>query len=328
MIPATSVVSPFKVQLSPSLVSPSASKVSFIMRASIYRLRVNLSIWLRIALLAILVGGFGPAACAQADFDQSILLNGDPAEHLVMGNPSGATTDVNFPLNYLIQRNQYDLSYNRDKATPNWVSWHLDSSWIGSTPRQDDYRPDTSLPAGWYQVRATDYSGSGFDRGHMCPSGDRTSTVADNSATFWMTNFIPQAPANNQGPYEQLESYCRTLVSQGNELYIYTGPWGQGGSGSNGGTTNTVAGGHVVVPSLTWKVIIVLPVGANDVDRVAKTTRTIAVIMPNAQSIGISTPWRNFRVSVRKVEQLTSLNFFSAVRPIVRGFLKLRVDQQ
>jgi endonuclease G len=287
------------------------------------------SLWPRIfCSIALVACVFTPLANAQTEFTQSVFLTGSPAEHLVMGNPSNAVADVNTPLNYLIPRDQYVLSYNRDKATPNWVAWHLESPWIGSTPRQDDYRPDTSLPAGWYQVQATDYSGSGFDRGHMCPSGDRTSSVADNSATFLMTNFIPQAPNNNQGPYELLESYCRTLASQGNELYIYTGPWGQGGSGSNGGTTMTVANGNVVVPSQVWKVILVLPIGTNDVDRVGKTTRTIAVIMPNTQSIGINTPWQNFRVSVRKVEQMTGLDFFTSVPPVVRRFLKLRVDRQ
>jgi endonuclease G len=219
------------------------------------------------------------------------------------------------------------MSYNRDKGIPNWVSWHLNSTWIGTTPRQDDYRADTSLPAGWYQVQSTDYSGSGFDRGHMCPSGDRTASVPDNSATFLMTNFVPQAPDNNQGPWEVLETYCRTLVTQGNELYIITGGAGQGGTGSNGGVTNTVAGGHVVVPAVTWKVIIVLPNGANDVDRVTKQTRTIAVIMPNAQGIR-TTPWTDFRVSVRQVEQLTGYNFFSNVRPQIRSLIKRRVDEQ
>lgn len=109
-------------------------------------------------------------------------------EHLTMGNPSNAATNINQPTNYLLDKPQYAVSYNRDLGRPNWVSWHLDSSWIGSTPRQDDFRNDTTLPAGWYQVKATDYSGSGFDRGHHCPSGDRTNTVASNSATFLMTN--------------------------------------------------------------------------------------------------------------------------------------------
>jgi len=89
-----------------------------------------------------------------------------PSEHLTMGNPSNAITDVAQPGNYLMEKPQYAMSYNRDNGESNWVSWHLDATWLGSAPRQNDFRADTSLPLGWYQVQATDYSGSGFDRGH------------------------------------------------------------------------------------------------------------------------------------------------------------------
>jgi len=252
----------------------------------------------------------------------------DPSEHIVMGNPSNATTDEANPTNYLLPKAQYVMSYHRDRGIPNWVSWHLDNTWLGTAPRQDDFRNDPSLPAGWYQVQNTDYSGSGFDRGHHTPSADRTITIPDNSATFFMTNMMPQAPFNNQGPWEELESYSRTLVQQGNELYIIAGGAGVGGTGSNGGVTNTIANGHVTVPAFTWKVIIVLPVGANDVDRVVKTTRVIAVIMPNNQSIGISTPWRNFRTSVDRVEGLTGFNFFSNVRPQIQNIIERKIDTQ
>jgi endonuclease G len=248
-------------------------------------------------------------------------------EHLTMGNPSNATTDVGVPLNYLMDKPQYALSYNRDRGIPNWLSWHLDPTWLGSAPRQNDYRADTSLPAGWYQVLETDYSGSGFDRGHHCPSGDRTSTVSTNSATFLMTNMMPQAPDNNQGPWNDLEIYCRTLINAGNELYIITGGVGQGGSGSNGGTTNTVASGHVTVPAQTWKVIIVIPQGTNDVSRVTASTRTIAVIMPNSQGIR-TTAWQSFRVSVDQVEALTGYDFFSNVPVNIQAAIESVVDNQ
>jgi endonuclease G len=251
----------------------------------------------------------------------------DPAVHLTMGNPSNAATDVANPTNYLMLKPQYVLSYHRDRGTANWVSWHLDSSWLGTTPRQDDFRNDTTLPAGWYQVQNNDYSGSGFDRGHHTPSADRTFSVPENSSTFLMTNMMPQAPDNNSGPWGDLESYCRTLVAQGNELYIIAGGAGVGGSGDNGGTTNTIAAGRVTVPSVTWKVIIVLPVGDNDVDRVYKTTRVIAVIMPNTNAIG-TTPWRNFRTSVDRVEGLTGFNFFSNVRPQIENLIERKIDQQ
>ncbi len=235
--------------------------------------------------------------------------------NLTMGNPSNAVSNTSFTTNYLMERSQYAFSYHRNNGTPNWVSWHLASSWIGTTPRQDDFRNDTNLPAGWYQVQETDYSGSGYDRGHMCPSGDRTKTVADNSSTFWMTNMIPQAPNNNQQGWASLESYCRTLASQGNELYIMSG--GHGISGY-------IASGNVAVPTTTWKVIMVLPSGSNDVSRVTASTRLIAVNMPNQN--GISTNWRDYRVSVDQIESLTGYNFFSNVPTSIQASIESTID--
>ena len=237
--------------------------------------------------------------------------------HLTMGNPSNAITNVLQPNNYLMEKPQYVLSYSRDNGGPNWVSWHLDNSWLGSTPRQDDFRADTTLPTGWYRVQATDYSGSGFDRGHMCPSADRTVTVTANSSTFLMTNMIPQLPANNQGVWANLESYSRTLVSQGNELYIISG---------GHGLQFFIANGNVAVPAQTWKVIIVLPVGSNDVSRVTTSTRTIAVVMPNSGSIG--SDWRAYRVSVDQVEAITGFDFFSNVSSGIQAVIEGRVDNQ
>lgn len=237
--------------------------------------------------------------------------------HLTMGNPSNAATNVLQPTNYLMEKSQYVLSYHRDNGRPNWVSWHLDTSWFGSTPRQDDFRADTTLPAGWYQVQATDYSGSGYDRGHMCPSADRTKTVADNSSTFLMTNMIPQAPTNNQQTWANLESYSRTLANSGNELYVISG-----GQGTNG----FVANGKVAVPAYTWKVIMVLPAGTNDVARVTSATRLIAVWMPNTNSV--VSDWRTYRVSVDYVESLTGFDFFSNVPDAIEAQIESVVDNQ
>lgn len=242
---------------------------------------------------------------------------GSSSVHLTMGNPSGAVASTSYPTNYLMEKTQFALSYHNANGTPNWVSWHLDTSWLGSTPRQDSFSNDTSLPAGWYQVQETDYSGSGYDRGHMCPSADRTKTVADNDATFLMTNMIPQAPTNNQQTWANLESYSRTLANSGNELYIISG--GQGIQGY-------IAGGNVAVPAYTWKVIIVLPSGTNDVSRVTTSTRMIAVYMPNTNSV--VSDWKQYRVSVDYVESLTGYNFYSNVADSVENTIEATVDTQ
>lgn len=246
--------------------------------------------------------------------------------NLTMGNPSGATTNTAFENNYLLDKPQYVMSYNRSRATSNWVSWYLNSSSTGSATRQNDFRADVTLPSGWYQVNQNDYSGSGFDRGHMTPSGDRTSTVADNSATFLMTNMVPQAPGNNQGPWEKLESYLRTQVGAngGQEIYIIAGSYGVGGTGT-AGTTNTIAGGKVTVPSYTYKIAIILSNGIDDVNRVTTTTRVIAVIMPNIDSIRPD-DWRPYRVKVDDIEAITGYNYLSNVPQAIQEMIEANVD--
>ncbi|RZK51537.1 MAG: DNA/RNA non-specific endonuclease, partial [Hymenobacter sp.] len=77
-------------------------------------------------------------------------------DNLALGNPSGGGLSTTTPNNYLLVRDQYTLSYNRDQGKPNWVRWHLSSAWLGSTARQDNFAADADLPSSWYQVKATD----------------------------------------------------------------------------------------------------------------------------------------------------------------------------
>lgn len=241
----------------------------------------------------------------------------DPAAHLTLGNPSGATSSISNDRNYLIQRPQYAMSYHRYNGIPNWVSWHLEARDIGSVGRSD-FQPDNSLPSGWYRVQTSDYTSSGYDRGHMAPSGDRTATTTANQATFLMSNIIPQAPDNNQGPWAALEIYCRNLAQAGNELYIISG-----GDDSQG----TIAGGKVLIPNFTWKVIVVLPQGSNDLSRVSTSTRVIAVSMPNRQGIRAN-DWRQYRYSVDQIETWTGYNFLSNVSSSIESVIESRVDTQ
>jgi endonuclease G len=247
---------------------------------------------------------------------------GVDGDHIAMGNPSGATTDITNENNYLMEKVQYKLSYNRSKATANWVSWHLDPSWTGAASRQDDFRADTTLPSSWYQVGSTSYSGSGFDRGHDCPSADRTSSVADNSETFLMTNMIPQAPVNNRQTWANLEAYGRTLVSQGNEVYIIMGCYGVGGTGSAGSAT-TINNGNITVPSNIWKVLVILPQGTNDVSRVTTGTRVIAVDTPNINTTGT---WGTYRTSVDAIEAATGYDLLSNLSTSIQSTLEAAVD--
>ncbi|NET59526.1 MAG: DNA/RNA non-specific endonuclease [Symploca sp. SIO2E6] len=241
------------------------------------------------------------------------LLEPTTQSHLALGNPSNAGQDPN---NYLMEKSQYALSYNRGRGTPNWVAWQLNSKWLGNAERQDDFRSDESLPADWYQVTPTDYTRSGYDRGHMTPSADRTANVQDNSATFLMTNIVPQTPNNNRGAWKDLEEYCRDLVDEGKELYIVAGVYGKRDQiGKNK---------QVIPPTYTWKVIVVLDKPGQGVRGVSTDTRVIAVDVPNRKNT--SSSWEKYRVSVDQLETKTGYDFLSQVPKSIQKEIESRVD--
>lgn len=246
--------------------------------------------------------------------------------HLTMGNPTDATADTGNPTNYLMEKPEFALSYNRDRGTPNWVSWHLADEWVGTLSRVDTFRADPAVPADWYRVLSIDYFSSGFDRGHMVPNADRDkeTSIPINQATFLMTNMIPQAPDNNQGPWANMENYLRTLLPA-NELYIVAGGSGAGGTGSAGFMT-TLANGNVTVPASTWKVVLVLPKDSgDDVTRVTAGARTIAVVMPNTQGIR-NVDWMSYLTSINAVESLSGYDFFENVPDAIENAIEAGVN--
>jgi len=245
---------------------------------------------------------------------------------LLLGNPSGASTNPADQNNFLMVKPYFVLSYNSQKGTPNWVSWHVTAAYLGDAPRKQVFDPDDSLPIGFKVVRSSEYSGSGFDRGHMCPHGDRCANVDMSYSTFIMTNIIPQAPNVNRKAWDQLEVYCRGLARQHNHLYIQAGPIGIGGIGSRG-SREYIGNGMVNVPAECWKVIVVVPEdgGDDDLAKINTGTRVIAVDMPNNQDV-VSDVWDIYRTSVAAIEQKTGFQFFDRLRPDLAATLKQKVD--
>jgi endonuclease G len=239
--------------------------------------------------------------------------------HTTLGLPSPASTEN--PDDFLAVKDGYVISYNASRKVPNWASWELNSAYLGDTERQDDYREDDTLPPELDQASLDDYSGSGFDRGHMCPSADRTLDTAANSETFFLTNMIPQAGNNNRGPWEELESESRSIAGTGKELFVVSGGVFSAGSGT--------IGDGVSVPDETFKVIVVLDAVGDGAADVTTSTRVIAVLMPNSDSeVDQTDDWRDFRVSVDTIEAATGADFLSDVDPAVQAVVEASVDDQ
>jgi endonuclease G len=247
-------------------------------------------------------------------------------DNLLLGNPSGATSDPTNTTNYLLIHPQYAVGYNAQRGIPVWTSWHVGRTDLTkAAPRQDDFRADPALPRQFYAVSPQSYSGSGFDKGHNCPSGDRTASLDDNSATFLMSNMVPQASQNNQQTWGNLEEYTRAQVVKGQEAYVLMGSYGRGGVGKNG-PASTIDQGRVTVPARIWKVIVFLPEGNNDLQRIAAGQgRVVAIDTPNDNTT-VRPDWQQYLTSVDKIEAASGLDILSALPLATQTQLQNVVD--
>lgn len=225
----------------------------------------------------------------------------------------GTPTDSDPSDDLLIERQQYTLSYNATRGGPNWVSWVLNATHFNSAvERCDCFTGDPLVPTA-ARIGPGDFSGSGYQRGHMVMSEQRTSTLSENAATFYMTNMLPQAGANNGGPWLQFEFFANDLARDtGREVYNIAGGIYLPGAA-------TIADGRVAVPSFTWKVVVVAPggQGLENVDRyddievyAIRTPNDLRPDVPGTVA-GITNDWRDYETTVDALEAETGYDLLA-----------------
>ena len=226
------------------------------------------------------------------------LLNAEKI-HLALGNPSGATAAVSNSDNYLMVNDYFALSYNRSKGSANWVAWRISKSDMSSMKREDSYRPDDRLPNGWTRIMPSDYSGSGYTRGHLCANADRDANSESMASTFLMTNLVPQTYDLNAGPWLELEEYLRNFAWRGNDVYVVAGVYGE----------KEKIKRKLTVATNNWKIAVIVRAGSL-ISTIDDKTRFIAVDMPNIEGIK-EDDWKKYQTTVRDLERKTGYNFLS-----------------
>jgi endonuclease G len=91
------------------------------------------------------------------------------------------------------------------------------------------------------------------------------------------------------------------------------------------GSKETIAGGRVYVPTNFWKVIVLLRAGNNDLRRITRQTRVIAVDMPNDEGLS-NKSWRDYLTTVDDIESATGYDFLSKVSETVQNIIEARKD--
>ena len=139
--------------------------------------------------------------------------------HVALGVPRDAVPDDDV----LIDHGVFVLSYNPTRRLANWVAWRLTAADLGTAARSKEFSADPLLPSIYPPVLPNAFRGTGYVRGHLCPSAERKASAGANAETFVMTNIQPQVREMNGGPWERMEQYERKLAERGKVLFLVAG---------------------------------------------------------------------------------------------------------
>ncbi len=183
----------------------------------------------------------------------------------------------------------FQLSFNKDNHTPNWVAWELlGSETEGQLSRTNNFWHDSEMEG---CADTKDYVKSGYDRGHLCPAADMKWSPEAMNDCFVMTNIAPQAHPLNSGAWNTLENKCRQWAKRDSALIIVAGPIYEKRD------LEKIGKNKVRVPSAFFK-IIAAPY--------LEEPRGIAFVYPNMSSPG---NMQNYSMTIDEVEQLTGYDF-------------------
>jgi endonuclease G len=238
------------------------------------------------------------------------------SEHVALGVPKdGDPSD-----DYLLDEREFVVSYNARLNAPNWVAWRLESSDLGHASRSSGFRADARLPSAFYHVKDDDYVRSGYDRGHMCPSADRTRSADANLATFVLSNAHPQLHALNAGPWEDLENESREIARSGKDLYVVAGGLFDASPKRIGRDPDPAR--RVAVPRASFKIAVVVDHGAG-LAGVTSDSPAIAVVMPNDRTAK-DHRWRDYACTIRDVERASGYDFDGRVPRALQDAVETR----
>ncbi|RED48474.1 DNA/RNA non-specific endonuclease [Seonamhaeicola aphaedonensis] len=202
----------------------------------------------------------------------------------------------------IIHHSSYSLSYDEDHEQAEWVAYELKKSHLSTRKFKRPYfEIDKAVKTGAAHWRS--YKNSGYDRGHLCPAGDRSYSREAHDETFLTSNISPQKHDFNSGIWNRLEQKIRYWANKYEGVFVVTG-------GILNGEMETIGQDAVSVPNQFYKVLI---------DNNKVLPKMIAFLIPHEDS---DKPLYDFVVSVDDLENLTGIDFFPQLDDTIENRLE------
>ena len=235
---------------------------------------------------------------AQSEAKPTYTLPADLLRHPLMAAPIEGEIKL--------QREGYCTSYNTDNRQPNYVTWTLTPQRLqGNAQRRSSFYEDPEL-ADDAKSLLSDYSRSGYDRGHLCPAGDNKWSLTAMIESFLLSNICPQKHTLNSGDWRVLEEACRTWAAeQGDTLHLVAGPLFD--REKSGWLKKRVR-----IPNAFFKTIVNLRHGKE---------KGIAFIFRNTTD---DQPLQQAACTIDEVERLTGYDFYAELP----GALQARIESE
>ncbi len=191
----------------------------------------------------------------------------------------------------IIYHQNYALSYHEKYEQAEWVAYELNANQLVSNKFKRPYfeqDPKVLTKSANYW----NYKNSGYNKGHLCPAGDRIFSEEAYNETFLTSNIAPQIYEFNAGIWNRLEQKVRYWAQKYEKLYIVTG-------GILTSDLKTIGDENVAVPNYFYKIIV---------DFQEPEIKAIAFLIPHETS---EKALYQYVVSIDEIEKLTGINFFA-----------------
>ena len=206
----------------------------------------------------------------------------------------------------IVEHSYYALSYNEDYEQAEWVAYALHRDNLTSDQRKRPYFIEDpkvkTKSADW-----RNYKRSGYDRGHLCPAGDRRFTKQAYDETFYTSNISPQDRDFNAGIWNRLEMKTRYWAKKYGSIYVITA-----GVLENG--LEEIGAEDVAVPRYFYKIIA---------KGEKNNLKVVAFLMENKQS---TASLKKFLVPIDVLEKKTGIDFFKELSKEQQSKLESKVQ--